>query len=140
MGKQKKSNSFILLEKNKLYLLEIDFSVVRMSRSLVMISLLLSFVSYVLLLFFGWKYFLVFLEYGTDLRKKRKKELIKQKKFRFFEIQKKKIKKILVTWKKKKKKKMMKKKKQETRNKKKKTFNTTENWRMYCMHPTLPSL
>ena len=29
---------------------------------------------------------------------------------------------------------------EETRNKKKKTFNTTENWRMYCMHPTLPSL
>jgi len=87
--KQKKIHSFILLEKNKLYLLEIDFSVVRMSRSLVMISLLLSFVSYVLLLFFGWKYFLVFLEYGTDLRQKRKKNSLNKKNSDFLRYKKK---------------------------------------------------
>merc|ERR1711911_137922 len=44
---------------NQLYLLKIDFSVVRLSRLFAMISLLLSFVSSVLLLFLAENIFLV---------------------------------------------------------------------------------
>merc|ERR1711911_550756 len=51
MGKQKRKIIHSFSSENQLYLLKIDFSVVRLSRLFAMISLLLSFVSSVLLLF-----------------------------------------------------------------------------------------
>merc|ERR1712071_737705 len=82
----KKIHSFS--SKNKLYLLKIDFSVVRLSRSLVMISLLLSFVSSVLLPFLAGNIFLVFPLDSSNTERICVKERGKQnsiKKFRFFE-------------------------------------------------------
>merc|ERR1711928_309314 len=51
MGKQKRKIIHSFSSENQLYLLKIDFSVVRLSRLFAMISLLLSFVSSVLLYF-----------------------------------------------------------------------------------------
>merc|ERR1711928_143420 len=140
MGKQKRKIIHSFSSENQLYLLKIDFSVVRLSRLFAMISLLLSFVSSVLLLFLVSPSILRirnrFASKKTPLKKSRIFLRSKREKTR---------KKTLVTQKKTQKYKNTKKFKKKTtrkpppKQKKNQPYKTTENWRMYCMHPTLPS-
>merc|ERR1711928_141823 len=116
MGKQKRKIIHSFSSENQLYLLKIDFSVVRLSRLFAMISLLLSFVSSVLLYFLASPSILRirnrFASKKTPLKKSRIFLRSKREKT-----------------------KNLKKNNSKTPSKTKKNqpYKTTENWRMYCM-------